>query len=368
MLIEDKNDLEVFLMHENNRHYYPHKRETVKIGGSFSFSVIGLEHDHVYVMIKELINAGANFHSVYDTGINNIEKIKKFYPGVLVCQHSEEIYNFTETNLIIGATIPKKRFNIGVRALESGKHFLSPKPGFVHLKEIEKAESLSKKKGLNWGIFYNERLYSESAIFAKDLLEQDAIGDVVQMIGTGPHRINLNSRPDWFFDKQEFGGIICDIGVHQIEQFLYYTNEDSAQLMKSTVANYTLKNHPNFEDFGDAQFITETGRNLYFRVDWLTPAGLSTWGDGRIVLLGTKGYIELRKYIDVARNKVTDNVYLVNENGETYFNVSGKIGLNFFAEFINDCLHKTDFSFNQTRTFEAARLAILAQQNSLKIS
>ena len=120
------------------------------------------------------------------------------------------------------------------------------------------------------------------------------------MLGTGPHRANRGSRPAWFFERERYGGILCDIGSHQAEQFLYFTANTEAGVISSRVANYGHKEHPGLDDFGDCNLVGANGATGYFRVDWFTPDGLSTWGDGRLFLLGTTGFIEVRKYVELA--------------------------------------------------------------------
>jgi hypothetical protein len=69
----------------------------------------------------------------------------------------------------------------------------------------------------------------------------------------------------------------------------------------------------------------ENGASGYFRCDWFTPDGLSTWGDGRLTLLGTEGYIEIRKYVDLTRGE-QDVVYLVNKEENSVIPSPGRSG------------------------------------------
>lgn len=182
---------------------------------------------------------------------------------------------------------------------------------------------------------------------------------MIQTLGTGPHREG-SGRPDWFYDRRYFGGILCDIGSHQIEQFLFYTDNLEARVVASQVRNVNHPQYPQFEDFGDAMLAGENGATGYFRCDWFTPDGLSTWGDGRLTLLGTEGYIEIRKYVDITQGE-QDVVYLVNKEGEFRYPVAGKVGFPFFGEFILDCLNRTENAMTQAHAFKAAELCVKAQ-------
>jgi len=194
----------------------------------------------------------------------------------------------------------------------------------------------------------------ESGVFAEQLIAEDAIGRVVQVIGLGPHRLNATSRPEWFFQKEKYGGILCDIGSHQFEQFLTYTGAKDARVLSAAVANYDHKQFPELEDFGEASLLGDNGATNYIRVDWFTPDGLRTWGDGRTFILGTKGYIELRKYINIATDTGGDQLFLVNEKGEQQMSLEGKVGFPFFGKLILDCLNRTEHAMTQEHFYAAS--------------
>ncbi|MDM5339066.1 Gfo/Idh/MocA family oxidoreductase [Fictibacillus enclensis] len=340
------------------------KIQRVVSEGSFLIAAIGLDHGHIYGMCNGLMEAGANLVYVYDSDPEKMERFCETYPGVKQAASEEEILQDPEIKLIASASIPSDRYKVGLRALDHGKHYFADKPAFTEQEQVELARKKVSETGLKWGIYYGERLHNEGSVYAGNLINEGAIGRVVQVIGTGPHRANPTSRPDWFFDPDQFGGILCDIGSHQIEQFLSFAGAQDAQVLHSKVANYSFKEYPRFQDFGDATLVADNGATFYFRVDWLTPDGLGTWGDGRVFIMGTEGYIEVRKYIDIARELTTDHLYLVNQEGEYHINCAGKVGFPFFGEFILDCLNGTENAMTQEHAFRAAELCIEAQKKA----
>src|SRR5690606_34373106 len=140
--------------------------------------------------------------------------------------------------------------------------------------------------GRKYMVYYSERLHVESAMHATDLVNAGAVGRVVQVVGLGPHRLNKGIRPAWFFEREKFGGILCDIGSHQVEQYLAYAGTAEARVVHSAVGNFANQDTPEFEDFGEATLVATNGATNQLRVDWFTPDGLSTWGDGRTFILG----------------------------------------------------------------------------------
>jgi predicted dehydrogenase len=349
--------------------YAPQGKVSRVVGtGDFLFAVIGLDHGHIYGMCNGLIEAGGVLAYVYDPDAAKVNQFIGKFPQAAVASSEAEILNNPEIKLIAGAKIPSERCDLGLRVLDHNKHYFTDKPAFTTLKQLERAQRKTEETGYKWGIYFSERLHVEGAIFAGQLIEQGAIGRVVQVIGTGPHRIQAASRPEWFFNPDCYGGILCDIGSHQIEQFLHYAGAKDAEVLHSKVGNYQFKQYAEFEDFGDATLVADNGASFYFRVDWLTPDGLGTWGDGRVLILGTEGYIEVRKYIDIARAPSGNHVYLVNQHGEQHYEVTGQVGYPFFGQFILDCIQGTEMAMTQEHAFTASRLCIIAQQQAIRIN
>ncbi|MBP3965482.1 Gfo/Idh/MocA family protein [Paenibacillus lignilyticus] len=343
------------------------KPEPVVGIGEFVFAAMGLDHGHIYGQTNGLLEAGATLKWVYDRDPAKVEQFLKVYPQATAAASPEVILEDPQVKLVASAAVPSDRGPLGVAVMKHGKDYFTDKTPFTTLEQLAEAREVAAATGRKYMVYYSERLHNESAIYAGKLLEEGAIGRVVQVIGTGPHRLNKPSRPDWFFRKEQYGGILCDIGSHQIEQFLHFAGCKDATVASSKVANYNNPDYPELEDFGDATLIGDNGATNYFRVDWLTPNGLGTWGDGRTIILGTDGYIELRKYIDVARDKSGDHVFLVNHEGEHHLSVGGQVGFPYFGELILDCLNRTENAMTQAHAFKAAELCMLAQNKAVRL-
>ena len=252
--------------------------------------------------------------------------------------------------------------------MKAGKDYFTDKAPFTTMDQLLSAKEAVKATGRKYMVYYSERLHVESAILAGYMIDQGEIGRVISVTGFGPHRLNAPSRPDWFFRREKYGGILCDIGSHQIEQYLHFAGEEDARVEYSRVANYDHPEYPELEDFGDCALTGKKGSTNYFRVDWFNPDGLRTWGDGRAFILGTKGYIEIRKYINVAAQNADGNhLFLVNGEGERYIQADGTTGYPFFGQLILDCLNRTETAMTQAHAFKAAELCLIAQEKACKI-
>ncbi|MCM3341760.1 Gfo/Idh/MocA family oxidoreductase [Paenibacillus sp. MER TA 81-3] len=335
--------------------------------GQFVFAAMALEHGHIYGMCNGLIEAGGTLKWVYDPDPAKVEAFVNAYPSVRRARSEAEILVDSEVQLVAAAAIPSERCALGLRVMDHGKDYFTDKTPFTTLEQLASARQKAELTEKKYMVYYSERLHVESAVYAGQLIAQGAIGRVIQVMGTGPHRLNAPSRPGWFFDKEKYGGILCDIGSHQVEQFLYFAGCQDARVLHSKVANYANKSYPELEDFGDATLVGDNGATNYFRVDWFTPDGLGTWGDGRTIILGTEGYIELRKYIDIARSNTTDHVYMANHEGEYYIQTAGKVGFPFFGQLILDCLERTERAMTQQHAFKAAECALLAQAQAVRV-
>ncbi|TVR74664.1 MAG: gfo/Idh/MocA family oxidoreductase [Spirochaetaceae bacterium] len=335
--------------------------------GEFQLGVIGLDHGHIYGMCNGLTEAGGEVAMVYDPDPVKVEAFLKAFPGTPVARSEDEVLQDKDIRLVASAAVPVRRAELGIRAMECGKDYFADKPPCTTRDQLERARRVTQETGRFYSVYYSERIHVEASVMAERLIREGAIGRVVQVINIAPHRMSLEQRPDWFVDPTQYGGIIVDIGSHQIEQFLYYTGARDAQVESSRVGNFTVPQHPRFEDFGDATLTADTGAVGYMRVDWLNPDGLGAWGDGRMFVLGTEGYMEVRKYIDVARDPEGDHLYLVDRQGEHYFNAAGKEGFPFFGNLIRDCLERTQTAYSQHTAFKAIELALDAQENARKL-
>lgn len=344
-------------------HYAPtSKPQPVVKPGEFIIAATALDHGHIYGMCNGLTEAGATLKWVYDPDPAKVARFLQQFPQAQVADSLETILNDATIDLVASAAIPSERCPLGLKVMAAGKDYFTDKAPLTTLEQLEDAKAMVAKTGRKYAVYYSERLHVESAVFAGELIRQGAIGRVIQTLGTGPHREG-SDRPDWFYERRYFGGILCDIGSHQIEQFLFYTGNSDAHIVASQVRNVNHPQYPQFEDFGDAMLAGDNGATGYFRCDWFTPGGLSTWGDGRLTLLGTEGYIEIRKYVDLTRGE-QDVVYLVNKEGEFRYPVAGKVGFPYFGQLILDCIQRTENAMTQEHAFKAAELCVKAQMQA----
>src|SRR5688572_25973445 len=335
--------------------------------GGFVFAAAALDHGHIYGQTQGLTEAGGECRYVFDPDPAKVEKFREKYPQALAVRSLDELLEKSDVQLVAAAAIPNERGPLGCRVMEAGKDYFTDKTPFTTLDQLAHARSVSQRTGRKYMVYYSERLHVEASVRAGQLIEQGAIGRVVQVIGMGPHRSNPSTRPGWFWSREKCGGILIDIGSHQFEQFLTYTGAKSATIQHAAVANYHHKDFSEFEDWGECNLLADNGATNYVRVDWLNPQGLRTWGDGRTFILGTEGYIEVRKYLNVGEEAESDHLFLVDQKGEHHIRCLGQVGFPYFGQLILDCLHRTENAMTQHHAFLAAELALQAQATARRI-
>ncbi|MGY3438371.1 MULTISPECIES: Gfo/Idh/MocA family protein [unclassified Marinovum] len=323
------------------------------------FAAIGIDHRHIYGMAANMIDAGAAFAGWWTDGHPNTEDgfVERF-PDVPRAANAEALLTDPSIDFILLSGIPCDRANWAIRAMEAGKDVLSDKPGCTTMDQLAAIRATVAKTGKIWSIDFSERFEVPAVTRAAELVAEGAIGRVIQTLGIGPHRLNRATRPDWFFDRAAYGGILTDIASHQIDQFLFFTGSDDAEITMATAANYANPHDPGLQDFGEIALRSAQGHG-YIRVDWYTPDALPTWGDGRLTILGTEGYIELKKYVDVGREG-TDHLLLVNGTRCEQIDASDA-GLPFFAKLIDDFRTRGETAMTQAHVFKVCELALKAQ-------
>jgi predicted dehydrogenase len=329
---------------------------------SINFGVIGLDHAHIYSMTDAMIRGGGKLIAFFASDPAQIAAFRGRFGDVRLARSAEEIIEDRTIQLVAAAPIPDERAPLGIRVMRAGKDYLADKPAITTLKQLADVRKAVRETGRRFAIMYSERLEVRAAVKAGELVQQGAIGKVIQTVNLAPHRVNAPSRPAWFWDKKRFGGILTDIGSHQADQFLFYTGSTKAEVVASQTGNLAWKDRPDFEDFGD-MIATGNGGTGYIRVDWYTPDGLATWGDGRLFLLGTEGYIELRKYIDPAGRPGGNHLLLVDRKQTLYMDCS-KVHLPFGPQFVSDIVERTSVAQDQDQALLAAELVLKAQANA----
>jgi len=329
------------------------------------FAAIGLNHGHIYGQVEAVQRGGGELVSYFAPEPELAAAFGKRFPKAKLVRSRKEILEDNSIQLVLSASIPDERAPLGIEVMSHGKDYMVDKPGITTLEQLSEVRRVQRETRRIYSILYSERLENKATVKAGQLVKEGAIGKVIQTIGLGPHRMNPKGRPPWFFERNRYGGILCDIGSHQFDQFLYFTGATQAEIVASQVANLHHPQYPGLEDFGDVM-LRGNGCAGYIRVDWFTPNGLNTWGDGRLTILGTEGFIEIRKNVDIGGRPGGSHLFLVDQK-ETRYIDSSQQPLPYGEQLVDDVLNRTETAMPQTHCFLATELALQAQQQAQRI-
>jgi predicted dehydrogenase len=329
------------------------------------FAIIGLDHNHWRNHARILVDAGAELATYYTDKSELVAEFQRFYPDVPLAPSVHAILDDETIAVIGGSAMPAERAGISIAAMRHGKDVLVDKPAVTTLEQLEEIERVQRETGRLWRFYSNEHWDRRCTIKAGELVAQGAIGRVVQTTGFGPHTPRMPTRPKWFSDRKISGGIIGDIGAHQIEQFLFFTGSSTASIVTSATGNFGHPDYPEFEDYGEATLEGDGGVG-WFRVDWHGPESIRVAGDIRLFLLGTEGYMEMRKYIDAGGPEGAEHLYVVNKDGARLIDTRD-VQLDFGARFLADVRNRTETSITQERSFLVIRLATEAQLRARRV-
>jgi predicted dehydrogenase len=330
------------------------------------FGVIGLNHGHIYPMTRTLLGWGGELVSVYAGEADLLRDFCVKFPQVRGARCAEEVLDDESLQVIVSASIPDERAAVGLAAMRCGKDFFVDKPGATTLEQLGELRRCQSETRRIVSIWYGERLDSPACTKADELIQAGAIGRVIQTIGFGPHAVHIAPRTDWFYRPARTGGILVDIAAHQFDHFLHFTGSRRAEVVSAQVANYRYPQHAEFEDFGDV-LLRGDGGTGYARVDWLTPRGLTeSWGDGRLILLGTEGFMELRKNLDLAGRPGGEHLFLVDHKQTRHVDCSAVVPP-YGERLVSDIVQRTETAMPQEECFLALELSLLAQKKAVRI-
>ncbi len=330
--------------------------------GAFMFAATALDHAHIDGMTTALESAGAQLKYVFDPDANKAKSFQAKFPHAQVAESLEVILDDPEIRCVAAAAIPSQRCELGLKVMDAGKDYFTDKSPFTTLEQLGLARKKVKETGRKYMVYYSERLHNAPTYYAGELARSGAIGDILQVLVMAPHRLSKENRPDWFFEKKFYGGILTDIGSHQFEQFLHFTGATDATLNFSRVENFSNPVKPGLEDFGETSMTMNTGASCYCRIDWFTPDAARSWGDGRLFVLGTEGYIEARKYLDIGRPENGPSVLFVNNEEEKEIRFDGPQHFPFFGDLILDMVNRTENAMTQEHAFKATEISLKAQE------
>jgi predicted dehydrogenase len=327
------------------------------------FAAIGLDHRHIYDLTQDLLDEGAECvgYNPDTTDPRVLAGFRTRFPHVPEAE-TERLLDDRSIDFAVIAARPCDRAELAIKAMRRGKDVMVDKPGVTTPEQLVAVERAVAETKRIWSVCIG-RLASPAVQEALRVVRSGELGRVVHTTSLAPHRLNRALRPSWFFDKPAYGGIINDIGVHSIDQFLAFADADDAGIEHAAIGAFGTAPE-GFEDFAEIMLATPSVRG-YVRLDWFTPDGLPTWGDGRFFVVGTEGTLELRKNLDIEGREGTDHMFVANRSTTRYVDCSA-MPVTYYRDFLRDIVERTETTMPQRQTINVCRLALQAQAQAVR--
>jgi predicted dehydrogenase len=328
------------------------------------FAVIGADHLHLFQLVDRMIAAGAIAAAHAPQGTLAARYAR--WRSESVERTADEILADESIAVIVLAGVPSQRAALAVAALHADKHVLSDKPGVTSIEQLDEVRAaIAQRSGRPWTVLFSERFENRAIGAAVDMARSGAIGTIVHIVGTGPHLLSAKHRPDWFWDNTHTGGILVDIGSHQADQFLAIaagTHEATAaaDVRLASVGNVSCPERSLMQDIGSMTLVCN-GVVGDHRVDYLTADGLGTWGDVRLVIVGTNGTIEARANVDPAGASGAEHLIVVDADGTRRIDLS-QHAVTWANEFMADVNDNGQRLMSQQHVIAVCDLVLRAQQ------
>ena len=336
------------------------------------FAVIGIDHRHVYELTQHLIDAGLDCAGWWNVTTNPhvLEGFRKRFPHLPEMAERDRLLDDTSISLIVTAAIPNERAALAIEAMRRGKDVLADKPGITTRADLAAVQAAVAETGRKFTVAFGDRWGSPASARARELVQAGAIGRLVSTTGMSPHRLNRATRPDWFWHARSNGSILVDIGSHQIDGFLHLTGREDAEIVHAAIRVVAPERTPvpdfqapSFQDWGE-MILRNDVATATMQMHWFTPDGLADWGDGRSFIVGTAGYIELRKNLDLAGRPGGQHLFLVTNTKTEHIACEGQpVGT--FSAFAADLRDRTENAMSQSHCFTVCRLALAAEEKAL---
>jgi len=322
------------------------------------FAAIGLDHRHVYDLTTGLRAAGAVCvgHDPETTDPRVLAGFCKRFPDAPAVAR-ERLLDDPSIDFIVLSAVPRDRAGIAIDAMRRGKDVMVDKPGVTTLDQLAAVEAAVQATGRIWSVCLG-RLASPAVQAALEVARSGELGRLISLTSLAPHRLNRALRPAWFFERDAYGGIINDIGVHSIDQFLAFADAADATIAASTIGSFGTP-PAGFEDFAEITLRSATMTGT-MRLDWFTPDGLPDWGDGRLFLVGTEGTLELRKNLDIDGKPGGDHMFVAGRQRTRYQNCT-TMPVTYYRDFLDDLRDRNGRMLDGGRVFAVCRLALRCQ-------
>ncbi len=329
-----------------------------------AFGIIGCRHGHIKGLLTQLLKIpGAQCAGIYEEDDESVQPILEEFP-VQRARSADELLENDEVAVIGTATINRGKGPLLVRAMEAGKHVIADKPLCTTLEDLNAMEAASAEHGCHVGLMLSERFGGYTGRMM-DVIRSGQIGHVANVTCWRPHRLNRPKRPDWMFVDEQYGGIIVDLAVHDVDIIRWAAGGVFSEIT-AYEQNWGNPVDPEFTDIGVLLGRLSTGATGMVRTDWFTPELSPVHGDTRFLITGTRGMIEVRTAGDLwaKRHDKAGHVLVMTEDTPPKKLEYDMPGRTLVEDFIGGITGAAEQTLTTQDAFEATRATLMARRSA----
>ena len=214
-------------------------------------------------------------HKIYTDKIKRYEDYRKMLAEI-------------EADVAVISTRLDKIAAIAIEAANAGCHLICEKPLALTHKSL--AEVYNAVKDNKVELFAMHSMRSEGAfITAHNIYRNGYIGQAI--IANGRKSYKWGTRPDWFAERDTYGGTIGWVGIHALD-FIHYITGLGFRSVMAMQGNFDHPSHKDCEDNCALVLEMSNGAHATISVDLCRPSSAPTHGDDWVRIVGTKGVLE----------------------------------------------------------------------------
>ncbi|TMV51388.1 Gfo/Idh/MocA family oxidoreductase [Paenibacillus mesophilus] len=272
---------------------------------SYRFAIIGCRHGHIQSFIKDMLDKGHTCAGIYDAEDWKLARQYAERFQIPLVERMEEL--LTPSVHIVGSSaVNNEKIDLIEACERGGQHILLDKPAVTDRSGLRRLEAVAERGKIQIGLMLPKRFWGLLTALKREI-EAGAIGGLVHIYVSSPHKLVPTSRDAWHFSKERNGGVLIDLLIHDMDLLRWLTGKEIA-MTQSVMSKSILPEYPDFYDAASVQVVMEDGTSAQLYADWHTPANNKDGRFSRIVITGTEGYAEYGVVYDADEGK--DKTYV----------------------------------------------------------
>jgi len=258
------------------------------------FGVAGVHYGHFGMMVQDALRRD----DIEMVGVAEPdEALRTQWCEKCECEGFERVEDMIERAgpdaVIEGVSIHEKADLVRLCAA-SKTHLLLDKPLGLSLDELVAMAEQVRASGIELSMYFTLR-YWPPFFGLKTLAAEGKLGRIVTMISTHPHKLGIERRPPWMFERATYPGALCDFVCHGMDFCRWLTGAEPVRVF-ATHGNAKYPEKTQFQDHARTFFELDDGSVAIITGDWLWPDEAPSFGESRVIVTGTKGTATLRSW------------------------------------------------------------------------